>query len=283
MFGHQRPRTGIPWGTSSQRRTGCSPTGGSDNGGRGVQGSALPPRPPARHNSNIVDPPVALPPMAPPPPEPPPGGNRSAATVTSSNSNNTTPIRIATFNIQSGRGGRLEMALRALGAMNVDVCLLTEAKLTDGVYTRSSNGYSVVSTSAFSHRQGGVALCVRENEYFQVESTACHGPNVISCVLVTGTRRIPLVGVYIPPADISTLEHVNAALSRFGDGPAPILLGDLNVDLDQPEDDRDTQVATVLSDHGLQIDTINVIDALSLFEFFSRISTRLMDRYLGNM
>jgi hypothetical protein len=56
------------------------------------------------------------------------------------------------------------MALRALGVMNVDVCLLTEAKLTDGVYTRSSNGYSVVATSAVSHRQGGVALCIRENE-----------------------------------------------------------------------------------------------------------------------
>jgi hypothetical protein len=32
----------------------------------------------------------------------------------------------------------------------------------------------------------------------------------------------------------------------------------------------------------MQIDTINVIDALSLFQFFSRTSTRLMDRYLGN-
>jgi hypothetical protein len=31
------------------------------------------------------------------------------------------------------------------------------------------------------------------------------------------------------------------------------------------------------------LDTINVIDALSLFQFFSRISTRLMDRYLGVM
>ncbi len=143
------------------------------------------------------------------------------------------------------------MALQALSVMNVDVCLLTEAKLTDGIYTRSSNGYSVVSTSAVSHRQGGVALCVHENEYFQVESVACHGPNVMSWVLVTGTRWIPLVGVYIPPADISTLEHVNAALSRFEDGPVPILLGDLNVDLDHPEGDRATQVATVLSDHGL--------------------------------
>jgi hypothetical protein len=29
------------------------------------------------------------------------------------------------------------------------------------------------------------------------------------------------------------------------------------------------------------LDTINVIDALSLFQFFSRVSARLMDRYLS--
>ena len=58
----------------------------------------------------------------------------------------------------------------------------------------------VVATSAVSHRQGGVALCVRENEYFQVESTVCHGPNVMSCVLTTGARRIPLVGASVYPS-----------------------------------------------------------------------------------
>jgi endonuclease/exonuclease/phosphatase family metal-dependent hydrolase len=144
------------------------------------------------------------------------------------------------------------MALRALDVLNVDIGILTEAKLTDGVYSRFSQGYTITATEATSHRQGGVALCFRENEYFQVEASVCHGPNVISCELVTGQRRVPLVGVYIPPADVSTLEHVRAALDRFADHPGnPILLGDLNVDLDRPEGEREEEIAVLLAHHSL--------------------------------
>ena len=48
--------------------------------------------------------------------------------------------------------------MRAMEQMNVDIGILTEAKLTGGIYTRYSSGYNVVATSARVHNQGGVAL-----------------------------------------------------------------------------------------------------------------------------
>jgi hypothetical protein len=43
-------------------------------------------------------------------------------------------INLATYNIRSGRGGNSEIVLRAMELMNVDLGILTEAKLTDGIY-----------------------------------------------------------------------------------------------------------------------------------------------------
>ena len=162
------------------------------------------------------------------------------------------PISIATWNIQSGRNSRLETALRALKKMNVDLAFLTEAKLTAGIYTRFSSDYHVVATTAVSHRQGGVALVYRDSPHWQVESVSMHGPNVISLEVISGTRRIPLVGVYIPPNDSSTLVHIERALTSFGNRSDPIVLGDLNVAMDAPQDDRAIAIATMMSGFGLR-------------------------------
>ena len=40
-----------------------------------------------------------------------------------------------TYNVTSGRNGRLEQALRAMKVANVDVGVLMEAKLTKDIYT----------------------------------------------------------------------------------------------------------------------------------------------------
>ena len=89
--------------------------------------------------------------------------------------------------------------------MNIDLGFLLEAKLTDGIYTRCSLGYQVEAAEASSRNQGGIALCYCDSPYFQVESVVKHGANVISLELVTGQHRMPVVGVYMPPADTSTL------------------------------------------------------------------------------
>ena len=140
-----------------------------------------------------------------------------------------TELVIGTWNIQSGRNTCLETALRALSIVGVDVCFLTETKLTAGIYTRLSSGYRVLATNAVSHRQGGVALVYRDSPYFQVESSVRHGPNVMSAVIVSGNSRYGVVGAYVPPADSTTTVHIAAALARFPSWKV-ILVGDLNLD-----------------------------------------------------
>ena len=45
--------------------------------------------------------------------------------------------KIATFNVQSARGGNLEALARALEWMHVDLCLVTETKLADSRHSKS--------------------------------------------------------------------------------------------------------------------------------------------------
>ena len=75
---------------------------------------------------------------------------------------------IGTWNIQSGRNTCLETALRALSIVGVDLCFLTETKVTNGIYTRLSSDYHVLATDAMSHHQGGIALVYRDSPYWQV-------------------------------------------------------------------------------------------------------------------
>jgi hypothetical protein len=65
-------------------------------------------------------------------------------------------VSFASFNIQSGRNGGLEGALRAMDQLGVDIGFLLETKLTGGIYTRYSSGYSVLASTATSVRQGGL-------------------------------------------------------------------------------------------------------------------------------
>jgi len=188
------------------------------------------------------------------------GGTRLADLAAALESNDTlpnhAPIIFATYNIRNGRNSRLEMALRAAREMSLDFGLLTEAKMTDGIYTRSCEGYAVVATDATSPHQGGVALFYRESEFWQIESVVKHGPNVVSFELVTGWCRIPVVGGYIPPSDQSTLPHMIAAMDRFRthrSGKRMIVFGDFNVDLSDPnQDTRGSEIIDAFTTHGLE-------------------------------
>ena len=70
----------------------------------------------------------------------------------------TVPIRFGTYNIRNGRTGGLEAALRGMSQANMDLGILQETKLTDGVYTRGSAGYNVIATDTPSQHRGGVAI-----------------------------------------------------------------------------------------------------------------------------
>jgi len=101
-----------------------------------------------------------------------------------------------------------------------------------------------------SHHQGGIALVYRESPYWQVELSILHGPNVIFAMIISGNSRYGIVGAYVPPSDITTLVHIAAALGRFHSRKV-ILVGDLNLDLDSIETDRDMEIANTLVDSGL--------------------------------
>ena len=79
------------------------------------------------------------------------------------------------------------------------VGFLLEAKLINSVCPELSFRYHIVATLADSIQ-------------WQIQSIRPHGPNVISYLLLMGTRCLGLVGAYIPPTNLNTLAHDTATL-----------------------------------------------------------------------
>ena len=65
---------------------------------------------------------------------------------------------LASYNIQSGRNGGLEAALRAMDQLGVGIGFLMETKLTGRIYTQHSSGYDVLASNVTSSSSGGIAL-----------------------------------------------------------------------------------------------------------------------------
>ena len=80
-----------------------------------------------------------------------------------------------------------------------------------------------------------------------------HGPNIISCLLVSGRKATPIIGAYLPPSHLNDLPDLQLALDRFrSTSRAPLLLGDLNIDLYDNTSNRTSQVANLLATYGLE-------------------------------
>ena len=165
----------------------------------------------------------------------------------------TVPIRFGTYNIRNGRKGGLEAALRGMSQANMDLGLLQETKLTDGVYTRGSASYNVITTDAPSRHRGGVALFYRYTPHFIVEAVERYGPNVMGFQVAAGARRCYIVGAYVAPKDEVTMETVVAAIGRKPPGAELMVAGDFNVDIMEPEGNRRAEnIATDLATAGLE-------------------------------
>jgi hypothetical protein len=98
-------------------------------------------------------------------------------------------IVVALWNIRNGCNGGLEFALRAMEAMDVNLGILMETKVTGRIYTRNLSGYSVVASNAPSAHQGGIAFFWWANKVYEVEDWCIRGPNVLSFVIVMGSQR----------------------------------------------------------------------------------------------
>ena len=83
----------------------------------------------------------------------------------------------------------MESALRGMSQANMDLGIFQEKKLTDGIYTRGSAGYSVVATDASSRHRGGVAIFHRPAPHFVVEAVQQFEPNVIGFQPAKGAQR----------------------------------------------------------------------------------------------
>ena len=181
-------------------------------------------------------------------------------TITTPSPNITPLLRLATLNITDARNARLNTAIRCMKDMKVDVAVLTETKLHHDRYTKSTDGYNVVATTA-DKRKGGVALIYRTtSDGWALESICCFGKNVIRGTLVSGQRRQFIVGAYIPPSetDGSTLACITAACQKPRGSNWPlILLGDFNCDFNDLGDPS-RQGA------GRRMETATLIDALGV-------------------
>ena len=69
---------------------------------------------------------------------------------------------------------------------------------------------------------------------WSLESTHFHGPNVVSCKVVTGTYHNPIIVSYLPLCTLAHLPDLEEALAWFR-VQEPIVLVYLNVDLDEPK------------------------------------------------
>ena len=77
-----------------------------------------------------------------------------------------------------------------------------------------------------------------------------HRPNMVSCKIFTGHTRNPLVGAYLHPSTMKHLPDVEEALQKFM-GLYHVILGDLNVDLDDARSFLIQHVADLLMEFSL--------------------------------
>jgi exonuclease III len=113
------------------------------------------------------------------------------------------------------------------------------------VFTQQSAGYQVIASDASSNRQGGVALCRKEHDAYELEEWRFFGPNVLAFRLVTGGKDFYCVECYIPPSEDnqSTLANVRRAQQQCSENFELLLFGDLNIDLEAPRDTREEIIA----------------------------------------
>ena len=86
-----------------------------------------------------------------------------------------------------------------------------------------------------------------------MEAVRQFGPNVVGFQLARGARRWHIIGCYLAPDDISTIESVVAALKERTRGTALLVEGDLNTTLTDPENSRrGTEIAAALTEAELE-------------------------------
>jgi hypothetical protein len=149
-------------------------------------------------------------------------------------------------------GGRLKQAAAGLARIGIGVAVLTKTKFVDDRYPKTAAGYTIMSLKATSCSQGGVALAWREdNLKFEVELVLFHGPNMLTFQLTTGDEQIYVVGTYIPPNCTRGVEDICRAVEACPAGSKLLVMGDLNINVRFPRDEREEVIVDLLDKLGL--------------------------------
>ena len=118
----------------------------------------------------------------------------------------------------------------------MNIAVVQETKISRGMHTKLSSGYTIMATDVKESRFGGVALMYKKSKLYELEEAKARGPNITTFELATDTDRYFVVGCYIPPCETTgtTLTTIEQAMAEMPKGCVPLILGDLNVDLANP-------------------------------------------------
>ena len=133
--------------------------------------------------------------------------------------------------------------------------MVQETKITDPAFAAKRwEGYEIKSAASGSAHCGGVALLARESEWARVENTKIVGTNVLSFELVLNEEeRFFAVGCYLAPSDKAG-EAQRLVVQALRDKPAgtmPLVIGDLNSNLNAPRSRKEEVLAQDVVELGL--------------------------------
>ena len=97
----------------------------------------------------------------------------------------------------------------------MEIGVLQETKLMEGIYTWKSAGYFVLATEAEIRHWGGITVSWLREKGRQLKGMNNYGPNVVRFMLETGWRRWYVVGEYIPPNDQLVVRRVEQDLECY--------------------------------------------------------------------
>jgi hypothetical protein len=160
-------------------------------------------------------------------------------------------LNLGTLNIRDGQSSGLAMAIREFQQGNYDIVVATETKISNNIYSKHTLGYEVICSTALPN-QGGVALITRaQPDRWHIESTRFHGPNVLSCLIISGDKKMPLIGAYLSPTSLDSLPDFEEALTRFNGYTNLVVAGDFNADIHDLTEPRNRTIAACFAAHGL--------------------------------
>ena len=161
---------------------------------------------------------------------------------------------VATWNIRIARGSGLAAAAKGLRQMGVGCCVLTETKLTDDRYSKTSSGLlrDLVEGDEPTARRGHLAV---GGGTLRFRGRGSYHRLPQSPDVPTSHRGGTLFcdGCVHPPTDMTGVDDLRTAWAARPANCIPLLLGDLNIDFRTPRTEREEIIAVFL-------DEINVVD-----------------------